>query len=151
MKLFTVLYHSSYQPESCLVLWESRKVLQKKRRRFLLKTRQLNYLWRLLIHRLIVIIHEFTADLTTLQHLCQPFNFLERAGFGDGFTNLLNVGGVCVNLRFACVIDGICNAEFCLLLDLFLHFLALDALEESCRLLSFLLLNLLEVQQAKMW
>jgi hypothetical protein len=88
--------------------------------------------------------------LAALQHLRQPFDFLEGAGFGDGVADLLDVGGVGLNLRLVGVLAGVGDAEFCLLLDLLLDFLALGALKERGCLLSLLLLDFLEVQETEM-
>jgi hypothetical protein len=88
--------------------------------------------------------------LTALQHLRQPFDLLKGAGFGDGVADLLDVGGVGLDLRLVGVLVGVGDAEFCLLLDLLLHFLAFGALEEGDGFLSLLLLDLLEVQETEM-
>lgn len=55
-----------------------------------------------------------------------------------------------MDLGFICSVVGIRNVKFRLLLDLLLYFFALGALEECGRFLSLLLLDFLEIQEAKM-
>lgn len=102
-----------------------------------------------LIHRFIVVIQELAAYLTALQHFGQPFDLLQRAGLGNGIADFLDISGVGLDLWLVGVLAGICHTESCLLLDLFLNFFSLCALEEYGCFLSLLLLDFLEVQQAK--
>lgn len=106
-----------------------------------------NYL-SVAVHRL-VIVQELAADLTALEHLRQPFDFLQRARLRNGFADLLDVGGVGCYLWFVLVRVG--DVQASLLLDLLLQFLSFLALEERCRFESLVLLDFLEVQETKMW
>lgn len=100
------------------------------------------------VHRL-VIVQELAADLTALEHLRQPFDFLQRARLRNGLADLLDVGGVGCHLWFVLIRVG--DVQSSLLLDLLLQFLSFLTLEEGCRFESLVLLDLLEVQETKMW